>query len=177
MQQALPKFEFQDVADGYFLIVCRGELCWEDRATLVPEVERQLQERPTPAGIILDLGAVNFVSSAGVGALFLLIQTARARGLAVAFAQVPTRIVRIFEAVGLDRLALLRANRAWCVCGAGRYAAGNRKGCRCAHTPGAWAELGVHESIAAATLGGTAAVTNFGLFMFAWCYQCGRPWE
>lgn len=107
MQQALPKFEFQDVADGYFLIVCRGELCWEDRATLVPEVERQLQERPTPAGIILDLGAVNFVSSAGVGALFLLIQTARARGLAVAFAQVPTRIVRIFEAVGLDRLALL----------------------------------------------------------------------
>lgn len=112
MQQPLPKLEFQDLGGGYLHIVCRGELSWEDRSTLAPEVERQLSQRAGITGVIVDLGDVTFVSSAGIGALFSLLGAARDRGLPAVLAQVPARIARVFEAVGLDRLAQLETTLA-----------------------------------------------------------------
>ena len=48
---------------------------------------------------------VEFVNSAGLGALFQLVQRLRQRGGMLALANVPPNLVRLFRAVGLARVA------------------------------------------------------------------------
>ncbi len=84
-----------------------GGLSWEDRDVLANEVERWIQPRPAVRDIVLDMSAVQYVNSAGLGALFQLYRRVHQRGGRLLFANVPALVARVFDAVGLDRLAEL----------------------------------------------------------------------
>ena len=102
-----PKFQFRDAGPTCLLLSCEGGLSWEDRDMLTNEVERYLYPRPGVRDLAIDMSAVRFVNSAGLGALFQLYRRIRQRGGRVVFANVPAVVGRVFNAVGLDRLAQL----------------------------------------------------------------------
>ena len=98
------KFELREINPACLLLTCAGGLSWEDRDVLANEVEHYLQPRPALTGVVLDLAAVQFVNSAGLGALFQLIRRIRERGGQLVFANVPPTLLRMFNAVGIDRI-------------------------------------------------------------------------
>ncbi|MFH1747600.1 MAG: STAS domain-containing protein [Planctomycetota bacterium] len=104
MHETQMKFELREAGPGYLVLTCRGGLSWEDRELLTVSVEQHLAERPVIHGLVLDMSNVEFVNSAGLGALFQLIQRLRERGGQLAFAHVPPTLRRLFSAVGLDRV-------------------------------------------------------------------------
>lgn len=105
MEATVAKFQVRECANGCFVLSCSGGLSWEDRELLASQIERFIEPRDSVRGFIIDLGAVEFVNSAGLGALFQLSQRLRARAIPFAFAQVPPTLQRLFQSVGLDRLA------------------------------------------------------------------------
>ncbi len=105
MEGPLAKFELHEPQPGLLVLTCRGRLSWEDRELLAATVERRLVGRTALTGLVVDLGGVEFLNSAGLGALLQLLQRVRGRQGRVVFANVPPLIHRVFLAVGLDRLA------------------------------------------------------------------------
>lgn len=99
------KFELRQINPACALLTCAGGLSWEDRDVLAHDVEQFLQPRPALTGLVLDLGAVAFVNSAGLGALFQLIRRIRDHGGRLVFTSVPPTLLRMFNAVGIDRIA------------------------------------------------------------------------
>lgn len=104
------KFELREISPTCLLLTCAGGLSWEDRDVLANEVAHFLEPRPALTGVVLDLAAVQFVNSAGLGALFQLIRRVRERGGRVVFANVPPTLLRMFHAVGIDRMAGIGAD-------------------------------------------------------------------
>jgi anti-anti-sigma factor len=102
---SLLKFELREAGPGCLVLTCHGGLSWEDRELLAASVEQYLTGRDTVHGLVLDMAAVEFVNSAGLGALFQLIQRLRGRGARLAFANVPPTIHRVLMTVGMVRLA------------------------------------------------------------------------
>ncbi len=107
MEGKLLKFELREAGPGLLVLKCRGGLSWEDRDLLAGSVEQHLSGRQGLRGLVLEMSGVEFVNSAGLGALFQLVQRLRSRGGRLAFANTPAPIRRLFTAVGMDRLALL----------------------------------------------------------------------
>ncbi|MGE0479456.1 MAG: STAS domain-containing protein [Phycisphaerae bacterium] len=107
MQDALMKFEIQEIRPGCVVLRCSGGLSWEDRAHLAERVDRHFAPLAVVAGAVLDLSAVEFVNSAGVGALFQLAQRLRVKGGRLLLAHAPPRLVRLFRLAGLNRVAPL----------------------------------------------------------------------
>jgi anti-anti-sigma factor len=105
MHRTGTKFELREINPTCLLLTCAGGLSWEDRDVLANEVEHYLQPRPALTGVVLDLAAVQFVNSAGLGALFQLIRRVRERHGRLVFANVPPTLLRMFAAVGIDRMA------------------------------------------------------------------------
>ncbi len=105
MQAAIGKFHIRPLSGGCQVLECRGGLSWEDREQLAFCIEQHLVRQPDISTLVLDLREVEFVNSAGLGALFQIVQRVRGRGGQVCFAHVPTALARLFEAVGLNRLA------------------------------------------------------------------------
>lgn len=101
----LMKFELREASPGYLVLTCRGGLSWEDRELLAASVEQYLVGNNSLRGVVLEMSGVEFVNSAGLGALFQLIQRLRGRGGALAFASVPPTIGRLLTTVGMERLA------------------------------------------------------------------------
>ena len=101
----LMKFELREATPGYLVLTCRGGLSWEDRELLAASVEQHLVGGNNLHGLVLDMSGVEFVNSAGLGALFQLIQRLRGRGGSLAFAGVPPTIGRLLTTVGMERLA------------------------------------------------------------------------
>lgn len=99
------KFRIQDAGRACAVLACTGGLSWEDRDVLAGQVEQHLREKPEVRHVVLDLNAVPFVNSAGLGALFQLLSRVRQRGGRLAFANVSPVVARMFDAVGLNRLA------------------------------------------------------------------------
>ena len=99
------KFELRQIGTDRLLLTCAGGLSWEDRDVLANEVEHQFEAHPALTGLVLDLAAVQFVNSAGLGALFQLIRRVRERRGRLVFANVPPTLLRMFNAVGIDRMA------------------------------------------------------------------------
>jgi anti-anti-sigma factor len=102
-----PKFELREASPGYLVLTCRGGLSWEEREHLAATVEQYLVGRPSLHGMVLDMGAVEYVNSAGLGALFQVVQRVRSRGAQLAFANVPPAIHRLLTTVGMVRLAAI----------------------------------------------------------------------
>jgi anti-sigma B factor antagonist len=101
------KVEMEMVRPGCLLVRCGGGLGWDDRAQLADAVERELRDQRTVQGVVVDFSAVEFVNSAGIGALFQLNQRLRERGAGLACACAPAAIVRLFHLAGLSRIACI----------------------------------------------------------------------
>jgi anti-anti-sigma regulatory factor len=78
---------------------------------LVADIEPDLLAAAAPVFapaarlVVLDLGAVQYANSAGVGALVVLLQRARDAGIPVRFAAVAGQPLVVLERVGLARYA------------------------------------------------------------------------
>jgi anti-anti-sigma factor len=105
MPEAIPKFQYRELAPGGLLLACTGGLSWEDRGLLADEVARYVAGRGGTRFVVLDMSGVTFVNSAGLGALFQLCARLRQHGVRLQLAHVPPVVLRMFYAVGLDRLA------------------------------------------------------------------------
>jgi anti-anti-sigma factor len=105
MQGPAMRFDLRDASPGFAVLTCRGGLSWEDRELLAASVEQYLVGREHLRGLVLDMSAVDFVNSAGLGALFQLVQRLRSCGAHLAFASVPPAINRLLTTVGMQRLA------------------------------------------------------------------------
>jgi len=70
MQDSLTKFQIREVDSTSLVLTCHGGLSWEDRELLAGEVQRYLEPRSSITGLVLDMAKVEFVNSAGLGALF-----------------------------------------------------------------------------------------------------------
>jgi anti-anti-sigma factor len=101
------KLELREANPGFVVLSCCGGLSWEERELLVASVDDYLLERDDMQGMVVDMGAVEFVNSAGLGALFQLEQRVRNRGGQLAFANLPPTIHRLLVTVGMSRLAKL----------------------------------------------------------------------
>jgi anti-anti-sigma factor len=80
-------------------------LSWEDRDHLSECVNAHFRDGGAPAGVVMDLADVEYINSAGLGALFQLCRLLRNRDAALAFANASDALVRLFRTIGLDRLA------------------------------------------------------------------------
>lgn len=104
MQDSASKFDIRDATPTAMVLTCQGGLSWEEREMLAHHIGDYLQNRPAVTGLVADMSAVDFVNSAGIGALFQLNRRVRERGGRLVFANVPPQLLRVFRAVGLDRL-------------------------------------------------------------------------
>ncbi|QOJ13905.1 MAG: STAS domain-containing protein [Planctomycetia bacterium] len=107
MQDATAKLEISELGDSCLLMRCCGGLSWEDRSLLAERMSAAASGRSRWPDVILDLCAVEFVNSAGIGALFQLAQRVRSGGGKLLLAAVPPVFLRMFRMAGLDRLASL----------------------------------------------------------------------
>lgn len=106
MPAAHPKFAPRELSPVSVVLTCEGELSWSDREWLAVEAEQWLAARPAVRNLVLDLRAVGFVDSAGLGALFRLNARLRERKVRLGLAHASPTLLRTFQAVGLQRMAL-----------------------------------------------------------------------
>lgn len=88
------------MADGVVTLTLVGAL---DEADVVPRT-REARELLRPAGVhrlVVDLTAVSFVDSSGLGLLVNLRQLAEDRGAHFVLHNVPRRVTRLLELTGL----------------------------------------------------------------------------
>jgi len=78
----------------------RGEFDMAATFTVEPALERLLDE-PGLEALTLDLSAVRFVDSTGVGVLVRLADETRERGIELTIAPGPPEVQRVFEVSGL----------------------------------------------------------------------------
>ena len=107
MSNPSAKVEMEIVRPGCLLVRCSGGLGWDDRAQLTEAVQYQLRDQRAVQGVVIDFSSIEFVNSAGIGALFQLNQSLRERGAALACACAPAAIVRLFHLAGLSRIACI----------------------------------------------------------------------
>ncbi|MBL8878469.1 MAG: STAS domain-containing protein [Phycisphaerales bacterium] len=105
MQSPATKFELTEYAPGCLLMRCSGGLSWEDRNQLAECVERRIAADTSCRGLIVDLETVEFINSAGLGALFQLAQRLRSQGRRLILARAQATFTRLFQLAGLTRLA------------------------------------------------------------------------
>ena len=104
------RFLMREATPTAMVLTCQGGLSWEERDVLAHHIGEYLQQRPTVTALVADMTAVEYVNSAGLGALFQLNRRLRDRGGRLVFANVPPQLLRVFRAVGLDRLTGIEQN-------------------------------------------------------------------
>lgn len=105
MAAAQSKFELSEITPGTLLLRCTGGLSWEDRNLLAECVERRLTNEEHCAGVIVDMASVEFINSAGLGALFQLAQRLRSQNRRLVLTRAQPAFSRLFQLSGLTRLA------------------------------------------------------------------------
>lgn len=110
LQDTSMKFQVRETGPGCLLVSCEGGLSWEDRDVLVATVDSHLLGLNKLQGVVLDLAKIEYVNSAGLGALFQLVQRIRAAGGRIVFAGTPSTIQRLLRTVGMERLASFAEN-------------------------------------------------------------------
>ena len=89
--------------EGRFIISCPEELEWDARVNLV-EALRQTVNAGKLRSVILDLGGVKYINSAGLGAIFSLRKYAQTAGAAMIVARPGLAIQRLLDTVNLPAL-------------------------------------------------------------------------
>jgi len=100
---AKPRFvvrreKFDDVG----VLHCAGRLCYEGEAKLL--AENALESLRLGDDLILDLGAVEMLDSAGIGQLVLISMQAQALGQEVCIACAPDRVRKLLELTNVASL-------------------------------------------------------------------------
>lgn len=96
--------ELREAQPGIAVMTCRGRLSWEAREQIPARVADYLENARATRGIVADLGDVEFVSSAGLGALFQVAHQMRDQGGRLVLANVPPTIQRLLDTVGMARM-------------------------------------------------------------------------
>ena len=104
MQDSLTKFQIREVDSTSLVLTCHGGLSWEDRELLAGEVQRYLEPRSSITGLVLDMAKVEFVNSAGLGAIFSLRKHAQSGGSKLVLARPSPAIRRLLETVNVQAL-------------------------------------------------------------------------
>jgi len=99
------EFVLREEAPGCVVLQCNGGLSWEARDHLAASVEQYVQRRESFRGLVIDMASVEYVNSAGVGALFQVEQCVRAAGGCLTFAGTMPTIQRLLDTVGMQRMA------------------------------------------------------------------------
>lgn len=89
--------------DGTLPIELAGELDMDATFKLEPELERRLGEAGTQR-VVLDLGGVEFMDSAGLGALLSTRERAEMLGIELSVANPSEAVQRVLEMTGASRL-------------------------------------------------------------------------
>ena len=88
--------------DRRLVLACSGRMGWDERDELPQRISSLLGEAERPQ-VLMDFEMVDFVNSAGIGALFHLAQILQKRDGALILARVPPALAHLFATVGLDR--------------------------------------------------------------------------
>jgi anti-anti-sigma factor len=88
-------------ASGTVVVHPHGEIDSENAAEVRELVTARLAGQPTPAGIKIDLSAVGFIDSVGIGALVGCFHTAAASGVTLTVVNPTTYVHRILYISGL----------------------------------------------------------------------------
>ena len=100
------------VTDGAATVTLSGEFEMAATFTVEPAVERAL-ETPQLDAVTLDLSAVTFIDSIGLGVVGRLAGELQARGIALRIVPGPREVQRVFESVGMaDALPFDRGDAA-----------------------------------------------------------------
>ena len=86
-------------------VICR--LAGELELSVVAQFRQALADVPSPSRVLIDLSAVSFVDSAGLGALIGGIRRTRDRGGNAALACHRPGLSRLLRTIGLDRLVTI----------------------------------------------------------------------
>jgi len=124
MQDSLMKFDIRQTTPNCAVVKCEGNLSWEDRDALAERIAEYLNGHAEVNGVVLDLGDIGFVNSAGLGALFQLAQALRSRETALVFANVSPVLQRLFRTVGLHHFARVGEELSGAVASFGSASAG-----------------------------------------------------
>jgi anti-sigma B factor antagonist len=88
---------------GVFVIECPPEMEWSVRVDLVSMLTEKVGQEQI-SGVILDLGEVNYINSAGLGAVFALRKFAMNNGSPIVIARPKPGIQRMLKTVNLPEL-------------------------------------------------------------------------
>jgi anti-sigma B factor antagonist len=105
-----PPFAYEVTEDGDGIVVSlRGEL---DLAS-APSLQRELLEvlGRSPASVALDLGALTFIDSSGLGSLYRVRQAASVHGVQLRLDAVPDHVRRVLDVTAMTPLFDLGAQR------------------------------------------------------------------
>ncbi|MER6400834.1 STAS domain-containing protein [Kitasatospora sp. NPDC001603] len=86
------------------VLECRGELDFDEAPVLNRAVHRALAARPVPPMLLVDLGAVTFMDSAGLNALLIARIEAARQGTVVRLARPSHAVARMLEITGADQV-------------------------------------------------------------------------
>jgi anti-anti-sigma factor len=85
------------------VVSCSGNIDWEDRDHLLSRIRDALGEKDAPQ-VLMDMEQVDFVNSAGIGAVLQVARAVQDRGGRLIMASVPPHLLELFHTVGLPRL-------------------------------------------------------------------------
>jgi anti-anti-sigma factor len=89
--------------EGRFVVYCHDKTEWRERIDLVSQLETDTKGQDVRQ-IILDLDNVEYITSAGLGAVFSLNQHARSIEASLAVARPSPTIRRLLDTVNLPKL-------------------------------------------------------------------------
>lgn len=86
-----------------YLVTCPDQMEWRARIDLISAVKEATADEPL-RGLILDLGKVDYINSAGLGAIFILRKYARELGAEIVMVRPNRRVKRLLETINLPKL-------------------------------------------------------------------------
>jgi anti-anti-sigma factor len=89
--------------DSRYIITCPQHMEWNARIDLVEALKAATKDQP-PRTVIVDLADVNYINSAGLGAIFALRKFVEQAGGAIAVARPNVTIARLLRTVNLAAL-------------------------------------------------------------------------
>ena len=93
----------ESCGSGRFVLKCRAEMAWRARTELVDFLVESFGQTRVKE-LILDLGSVAYLNSAGIGAIFVLRNHVIGDGGAMAICNVKPAVGRLLTAVNLQAL-------------------------------------------------------------------------